>query len=42
MNSQSSNDDLHGTVAMVTGGGRGMGLAIVDELLKSGANVSKK
>ncbi|XP_022165720.1 15-hydroxyprostaglandin dehydrogenase [NAD(+)]-like [Myzus persicae] len=40
MNTLSSNGELHGTVALVTGGGRGMGLAIVDELLKNGAYVS--
>lgn len=42
MNTQISNGELHGTVALVTGGGRGMGLAIVDELLKNGAYVSNK
>jgi len=42
MNTQSSNGDLHGTVALVTGGGQGMGFAIVDELLKNGAHVSNK
>lgn len=42
MNTQSSNGDLHGTVALITGGGQGMGLAIVEELLKNDAHVSKK
>ncbi|XP_001950981.1 15-hydroxyprostaglandin dehydrogenase [NAD(+)] isoform X1 [Acyrthosiphon pisum] len=40
MNTQISNGELHGTVALVTGGGQGMGLAIVDVLLKNGAYVS--
>ncbi|KAL5242177.1 hypothetical protein ACI65C_009587 [Semiaphis heraclei] len=40
MNTQSSNGDLHGTVALITGGGQGMGLAIVEELLKNDAHVS--
>ncbi|XP_060878027.1 15-hydroxyprostaglandin dehydrogenase [NAD(+)]-like [Metopolophium dirhodum] len=40
MNTQILNGELHGTVALVTGGGQGMGLAIVDELLKNGAFVS--
>ncbi|KAF0748970.1 15-hydroxyprostaglandin dehydrogenase [Aphis craccivora] len=40
MNTQSSNEELAGTVGLVTGGGQGIGLAIVDELLKNGACVS--
>lgn len=42
MNTQISNGELHGAVALVTGGGQGMGLAIVDVLLKNGACVSNK
>lgn len=42
MNTQSPNGELAGSVGLVTGGGRGIGLAIVDELLKNGASVSDK
>ncbi|XP_025194196.1 15-hydroxyprostaglandin dehydrogenase [NAD(+)]-like isoform X2 [Melanaphis sacchari] len=40
MNTQNPNGELAGSVALVTGGGQRMGLAIVDELLKNGAFVS--
>lgn len=32
--------DLEGRVAVVTGGGQGIGLAVADRMLKSGARVS--
>ncbi|KAE9541057.1 hypothetical protein AGLY_004302 [Aphis glycines] len=40
MNTQSPNGEFAGSVGLVTGGGRGIGFAVVDELLKYGACVS--
>jgi len=40
MNTPSPNSELDGSVALVTGGGQRIGLAIVNELLKNGAYVS--
>lgn len=42
MNTECLSGELEGSVALVTGAGQGIGLALVDELLKNGAYVSKK